>query len=328
MPALQRAENKAFFAGIAIASPTEWFGNLEGLSEVVISEQQNQELNKAKTFINDFGGRIYNSYLSLVTSSDIDALYIPLPPALHYKWAKIGLMNGKHVFIEKPSTIKLTDTKDLITIAAKNDLVLHENYMFVFHKQLDELQEVVRSGEIGEVRLYRISFGFPRRSIKDFRYIKELGGGALLDAGGYTFKYASFLLGETAKMTTAQANYVCDFDVEIFGSATMVNHDGLTAQLAFGMDNDYKCDIEIWGSKGTIIAGRVLTAPVGFTPTYTIKKNQHYETRNLSEDDAFLKSIERFIDCVNDGDKRQENYILLERQESFVDQFRKLSGFN
>lgn len=159
----------------------------------------------------------------------------------------------------------------------------------------------------------------------DFRYNKKLGGGALLDAGGYTMKYASLLLGDTAKVTTAQVNYDPDFEVEIFGTATMVNADGLTAQLAFGMDNDYHCDIEVWGSKGTLTSGRILTAPVGCVPDYTVKQNQDYKKYTFSEDDAFLKSILRFGECVYNNDARVNNYTVLLRQIELVQQFREIS---
>ena len=153
--------------------------------------------------------------------------------------------------------------------------------MFMYHDQLASLDSVVNSGEIGDVRLYRISFGFPMRTRGDFRYNKALGGGALLDAGGYTMKYANYLLGDSARLVTAQVNYIAGFDVEMFGSCTMVNNSGTTAQLAFGMDNDYKCEVEIWGSKGTITSSRILTAPEGFIPTYIIKKNQDIECFNV-----------------------------------------------
>ena len=105
----------------------------------------------------------------------------------------------------------------------------------------------------------------------------------------------------------------------------MVNSKGLTAQLAFGMDNDYKCEIEIWGSKGTITSNRILTAPEGFVPNYTIKKNQEFETRSLPADDAFLKSILQFVACVKDDAIRKENYNIIHRQESLVEQFKELS---
>ena len=327
MPALKKAEGEIEFAGIGYASPEEWFGDISSVSSESIKEQQERECAKAQTFIDAYGGKIYKGYQKLIESDEIDAIYLPLPPALHFKWAKMALENGKHVFVEKPSTTSLADTDSLIEIASSKGLALHENYMFVFHDQLKAIDDVVKSGEIGDVRLYRISFGFPLRAKNDFRYNKALGGGALLDAGGYTMKYANYLLGDTAKVVTAHVNNIDGFEVEMFGSCTMVNEKGMTSQLAFGMDNDYKCEVEIWGSKGTITSNRILTAPEGFVPTYTIKKNQDYETRDLPADDAFLKSIQRFVSCVNDNYARKENFQILHRQESLVEQFKELSGF-
>lgn len=325
MPALKKAGKDIEFAGIGYASPEEWFGDTRKISPESINEQQERERSKAQTFVDAYGGKIYHGYQKLIESVEMDSVYLPLPPALHYKWAKMALECGKHVFVEKPSTTSLADTDSLIEIASKKELALHENYMFMLHDQIKAIDNVVKSGEIGEVRLYRISFGFPLRTQNDFRYNKELGGGALLDAGGYTMKYASYLLGSTAKVITAQVNYIEGYEVDMFGSCTMINDEGLTAQLAFGMDNDYKCEVEIWGSKGTVSSNRILTAPEGFVPTYTIKKNQSFETRNLPADDAFFKSIEKFAECVNNPDSRIQNYGELHRQEKIVEDFKLLS---
>lgn len=326
LPALQNAGDKIQFAAIGIASPEEWFGDLTNISQETIDEQQSRERAKAQTFIDQYGGEIIVGYGNLVASDKIDAAYIPLPPALHFQWAKKALETGKHVFVEKPSTTSLADTDDLIRIASEKNLALHENYMFVYHAQLEAINDVVKSGEIGNVRLYRISFGFPLRQLNDFRYNKDLGGGALLDAGGYCMKYARYLLGDTAKVVTAQANHIDGFEVEMYGSATMANENGDVAQISFGMDNNYRCEIEIWGSKGTITSGRILTAPAGFVPSYTIKKNQDIETRELPADDAFLKSIQRFVACVESDETRKEEYAILHTQETLVEQFKELAN--
>ena len=327
MPAMRKAGSDLFFAGIAYATPEEWFSsNLSCITPKVVKEQQEREYTKALSFVDAYGGKIYKGYHSIIASKDIDAIYMPLPPALHYQWAKKALENGKHVFLEKPSTTNFAETKDLVSIAEKRGLALHENYMFVYHSQLDAIQRVVQNGEIGEVRLYRITFGFPQRAITDFRYNKALGGGALLDAGGYTFKLATQLLGPTIRLTTATAGYTDTFDVDIFGSATMINEEGTVAQVAVGMDNDYRCDLEIWGSKGTLTTKRSLTAPDGFGPNYIIKKNQEEEIRPLPTDDAFLKSIGRFILCVNNERERDENYKILILQERLVEDYKVLSN--
>ena len=326
LPALKLVDEFAF-AGIGVASAEEWYGKDIAYEEETERERLIREKNKAQTFIDAWGsGRIIESYNNLISSDDIDAVYLPLPPALHFKWAKKALENGKHVFVEKPSTTDAADTDVLIKVAKSKHLALHENYMFVYHNQLQVLNEVVNSGEIGDVRLYRITFGFPRRAQNDFRYNKSLGGGALIDAGGYTIKYGSYLLGDTARITTAQANYIDDFDVDMYGTATMVNDKGTTAQLAFGMDNDYKCEIEIWGSKGTIISNRILTAPAGFEPEYIIKKNQEYETRKLPADDAFRKSIEFFGRCIVDDKIREQEYKLVSTEAGLLSDFKNKAG--
>lgn len=323
LPALKKASDKFTFIGVAIASPQEWLGYLTNVSAEQVEQQLSKEYEKASTF----GGKVFKGYEAVIKSEEIDAIYIPLPPALHYKWAKLALENRKHVFVEKPSTCYLKDTEELISKAESMGLALHENYMFVFHNQIKELNDIIAFGEqIGTPRLYRISFGFPRRALTDFRYNKKLGGGALLDAGGYTMRYATELLGSTARVTTAHVNYDLDFEVEIFGSATIVNDEGMTAQLAFGMDNDFRCDIEVWGSKGTITSGRIMTAPVGCVPNYTLKQNQEYTKHDFSEDDAFYKSIMRFAECVMDEGIRKQNYAILLKQEQMVQQFRCFSG--
>lgn len=308
LPALQK-DRRFVFIGIGVADAEEWYGKESQVSMEMEKDRLRREGEKADSFIEMCGcGKVFESYTSLITSEEVDAVYIPLPPALHYKWAMLALQNGKHVFVEKPATIDSKDTQHLIDMARRRGLAFHENYMFIYHNQLQAVNKVVDSGEIGDVRLYRISFGFPRRAQNDFRYNKALGGGALIDAGGYTLKYALYLLGPSARLTTAHLNYTDGFDVDMYGSATMINDEGVTAQLAFGMDNDYKCEIEIWGSKGTLMSNRILTAPAGFEPECIIKRGPECRTFKLPEDDTFFKSIDRFYDCMMNVEVRQEEY--------------------
>lgn len=325
MPALQKCENITF-AGIGVFTREERYGS-ENISDAKFQELLKVEKEKAKIFIGQYGGKIFEGYGSVVTSSEIDTVYIPLPPALHFIWAKKALENGKHVLVEKPSTTSAEETKDLVQIASQRRLALHENYMFTFHDQLDAIENIVQSGEIGEVRLYRISFGFPRRASNDFRYNKALGGGALIDAGGYTIRYATQLLGPTAAIRYAQSNYVDGVGVDMYGSAALVNADGVTAQVAFGMDNNYKCELEVWGSTGCLTAGRVLTAPVDFVPTATIRKGNEEKTVNLPADDAFQKSIKHFVECIEDEKVRRERYRIITKQAELIDEFKRLSGW-
>lgn len=319
LPALKEA-GCFEYAGVAIASKDEFVGATD---EILVKERA-----KAQTFVDNYGGKIYEGYKTLIHSDEVDAIYLPLPPGLHYKWAKEALSAGKHILCEKPCTTALATTEDLMNDAEANGLAAHENYMFAFHEQLKAVDDIVKSGEIGDVRLYRISFGFPMRAQNDFRYNKDLGGGALLDCGGYTFKYASILLGPTAKMKYAQSNNIDGFNVDMYGSAALVNDEGVTAQVAFGMDHNYKCELEVWGSKGTIYTNRILTAPAGFVPEVIIRKGNEEEKRNLPADDAFKKSILHFCKCIEEEEVRKANYETLLRQARLVEQFKQLANID
>lgn len=316
LPALKEA-GCFDYAGVAIASKEEFVGATD---EILAKERA-----KAQTFVDNYGGKIYEGYSTLIHSDEVDAIYLPLPPGLHYKWAKKALVAGKHILVEKPCTTALADTEELMKEADEKGLAAHENYMFAFHDQLEAIDDIVKSGEIGDVRLYRIAFGFPMRAQNDFRYNKALGGGALLDCGGYTMKYASILLGPTAQLKYAQSNNIEGFNVDMYGSAALVNDEGVTAQVAFGMDHNYKCEVEVWCSKGTLYTNRILTAPAGLVPEVIIRKGNEEEKRNLPADDAFKKSILHFCHCIEDAGIRKANYLALLRQAKLVENFKHLS---
>lgn len=280
---------------------------------------------KAEAFAKEYGGLVFDDFDSMLLSDQIDAVYIPLPPALHFEWARKALNSGKHILVEKPFTTELRDTTELLSIAKAKGLAVHENYMFPFHSQISDIEGIINSGEIGDVRLYRVSFGFPMRDASDFRYDKSLGGGALLDCGGYTLKYASYLLGPSAHIVYAQSNYISGYDVDMYGSAALVNDSGVTVQTAFGMDHNYKCELEVWGSKGSLYTNRILTAPAGYEPDLTIKRGNQERVVKLCADDAFLKSILHFQQCILEDSSRENNYLSVLRQSELLDDFKQMN---
>lgn len=314
IPALSNHENFEY-VGVAVAAEDEWTGALN-------DEIKKSELAKAKNFADSYGGRIFSSYSELIQSDMVDAVYLPLPPALHYMWGRKVLECNKHLFMEKPFTVSLTETKELIELAEQKKLAVHENYMFVYHSQLEYIKRQIDENAVGDIRLIRIDFGFPFRNADDFRYNKALGGGALLDCGGYTLKLASMLLGNTSRVVTSNLNYKEGFDIDIYGSATIVNDDGLTAQISFGMDNSYKCSLELWGSDGTLFTNRIFTAPVGFEPTVIIRKGNDETVVKLKSDDTFGKSISFFEKCVNNDIIRNKNYEIILNQSKLINKFK------
>lgn len=299
---------------------------LKQMQVVAVAEEYDR--NKLQRFTDTFGIEDGGSFEELIQRTDIDAIYIPQPPALHYEWAKKSLHANKHVLIEKPSTISYSDTSDLVCDAEKNRLALHENYMFIYHAQLQKIREVIVSGAIGEIRLIRADFGFPLREKNDFRYVKELGGGALFDAGGYALRLITLLLDQTVHVDAAHLYGLPGYEVDMYGCAQLSNEKGEACQIAFGMDCEYRCSLEIWGSQGKLTTNRVFTAPEGYQPTAYIEHAGKIKETQLPMDDSFEKSIQVFLSEISNEAQRRQAYDDIITQARLVEEFRVLSGAN
>lgn len=281
---------------------------------------------KLRRFVDKYNIHVYESYDEVIQDENVDCIYVPLPPVFHYEWAKKALLAGKHVFLEKPSTISAEQTRELVGLAGSMGLVLQENYMFQYHAQLADIEKIIASGELGKLRLVRTSFGFPRRAGGDFRYVKELGGGTMLDNGGYTIKLINRLLGMSTRLVASRLDYDEETGVDIFGTAEFMNADGVLAQAAFGMDCQYQCSLELWGSKGRLTTGRIYTAPDGFVPTALIETGAGSRSIELASCDAFEESIKMYLRAVDDDGLRADMAQELVRQAEFVDAVRKNEG--
>lgn len=284
-----------------------------------------RDINRTQKFIDSFGGVGYSSYDDLLADSSIDAVYIPLPPALHYEWGKKVLDAGKHLFMEKPFTTNIYDTLQLLQLAKEKGLVAHENYMFLYHKQLTKIKEIIANDLLGDIRLYSMSFGFPLRGNNDFRYNKELGGGALLDCGGYPIRLAIDLLGDTAKVVHSKLVQPKGFNVDLYGNAVMENDDGVAAQISFGMDNAYKCELEVWGSRAILKANRIFTSPVDYMVNLKVYDNFGVREILVGKDDQFLNSIKFFYDCILYDYLRIKNYKDINRISRLVTFIRNIN---
>ena len=67
---------------------------------------------------------IYSDYRELLARDDIDAVDVVIPNRLHYEVGRAVLMSERHLLLEKPMALTLAQCDELVTLAAKHDLVL------------------------------------------------------------------------------------------------------------------------------------------------------------------------------------------------------------
>ena len=276
-----------------------------------------------------FQTKAFYSYQDLICDKGIDAIYIPLPNAMHKEWVERALEEKKHVLVEKSLACTLQEVEYLNQLASQNECVLIENFQFRFHKQIEVIKTIIEDGQIGELRSIYTSFGFPPFADKDnIRYNKDLGGGALLDAGAYPIKISQLFLGADVTVQSSSLYLDPQREVDIYGGGFIKQRNGsLFANVAFGFDNQYQCRIEFWGSKGKLTAPRVFTAPPNNDVELILETGQEKKVIKVEKSNHFRSMLCYFHELIttNNKDKIQREYHENVTQARLIEEFKNQS---
>jgi predicted dehydrogenase len=149
--------------------------------------------------------RVHPDYAALVADPALDAVYIPLPNGLHARWTLAALAAGKHVLCEKPLTANAAEAREVARAAREAGLVVMEAFHYRYHPLMARALEIVRGGEIGEVRRVRTRMCVCIPLPRDIRYQLDLAGGATMDTGCYAINSLRVLAGEEPAVVSAHA---------------------------------------------------------------------------------------------------------------------------
>lgn len=140
--------------------------------------------------------KAYGSYEELLADPEVEAIYNPLPNHLHVPWSVRAAEAGKHVLCEKPIALSTRECRALMAVRDQRQVKIGEAFMVRTHPQWLRAREVMRSGEIGELRLVMTAFSYFNRDPRNIRNIPEYGGGGLMDIGCYPVTTSRFLFEE------------------------------------------------------------------------------------------------------------------------------------
>ena len=137
--------------------------------------------------------KAYGSYEELLADPEIDAIYNPLPNHLHVPWSIKAAEAGKHVLCEKPIALSVAETQTLIRARDAAGVLIGEAFMVKTHPQWLRASEIVRSGELGELRSISSVFSYFNRDPANVRNVPAYGGGGLMDVGCYPITMSRFI---------------------------------------------------------------------------------------------------------------------------------------
>ncbi|MFC0503743.1 Gfo/Idh/MocA family protein [Micromonospora costi] len=140
--------------------------------------------------------RAYGSWAELAADPELDVVYVATPHAAHHEAAMTCLAAGRAVLLEKPFTLDLATSTELVETARAAGVFLMEAMWMRTNPLILRMVEVIADGAIGTVTSVQADFGVAGPFPPEHRMrARVLGGGALLDLGVYPLSLAHLLLG-------------------------------------------------------------------------------------------------------------------------------------
>jgi predicted dehydrogenase len=215
---------------------------------------------KAQAFAEKFGLPAHaRSLEELCADPRVQAVYVATPHPSHEAQAIQCIEAGKHVLCEKPMTMDAAGTERVIAAARKMNVFLMEAFMYRCHPLIREVLERLRSGVIGQIQHVRADFSFRvPRDPKGRLFDLKLGGGAILDVGGYPMSFARMIAGLVegkpfAEPTSLHAvGFLGPTGADEVTTATLTFASGLTAVTSCAVHQELGRRVSVCGELGRI----------------------------------------------------------------------------
>jgi predicted dehydrogenase len=156
---------------------------------------------KAEALASKYGvAKTYDSYEALCAQKDVDVIYIATLPNTHLADSLIAINAGKHLLVEKPSTISKAEAETLYSAAKNAGVFAMEAMWSRYLPQASILRKMLENGTLGTIELIQADFG------QDNRAIARLwlpGASIVQDMGIYPIAFTEQILGTPTKITAA-----------------------------------------------------------------------------------------------------------------------------
>jgi aryl-alcohol dehydrogenase-like predicted oxidoreductase/predicted dehydrogenase len=224
----------------------------------------------------------YNRYEDVLADPSVQAVYLAIPHPFHAEWAIKAAEAGKHILCEKPIALNHAEAMAVVEAAQRQDVFLMEAYMYRCHPQTRKLLELIRSGVIGQVRVIQATFSFQVASHPEGRLLNNtLGGGGILDVGGYCTSIARLIAGAAMGQAVAEPVQVAAVGhvgevtrVDEYTIASLLFPNDIVAQLFTGVQVNGENVVRVFGSEGAMTLSSPWLPRTGEDLSIFVKKNQ------------------------------------------------------
>ena len=233
---------------------------------------------------------VHNSYSDLIEDSNVDAVYISLTNVQHKEWVVAALDAGKHVLCEKPLALNAEEVRIMMNAAERNQRLLVEAVWTRWQPRMQRMAEIIRRGDIGDVRRISTAFTFQGDLAGNYRSEPTMGGGALLDVGCYQTHLWLTFLGETIDVSLQNVE-------RRLGSTGIDLTTNVHAQLNGNIASDSLSSFDLAPEQKIIVEGSTATMKTGVGEAFTLWKQEATlivgeTTESFAPDDAFSLMVQ------------------------------------
>ena len=245
--------------GCSRAAQKYFFPYINSSENADIEFVGSRSIKKAEEWAKKYDCNKFGNYADVI-NSDVDAVYISLPIAMHEEWSIKAANAGKHVLCEKSSTISYQSAKKMLQACKNNNVRILEGLAFRFHPQHKQIQNLINE-ELGNIQNFYGIFGFPPPPENDIRWKKELGGGVLNDVTCYPICASRIIFQSEPVSVLAHLEFDKKFQVDKLADVFLKYKDEKTAFISSGFNNYYQSKYDVWGSNAKISTKRTYAVP-------------------------------------------------------------------
>lgn len=216
--------------------------------ELVATASRSQD--KADAFAAEHGGKGYDSVEALLADPGIDAVYIASPHHVHKEHTILAARAGKAILCEKPFTLNAAEATEALAAVEAAGVFFMEAFMYRCSPQMRKVRELLESGAIGAPRMVNAEFAFQAgREWDNFRTDAAVGGGGLMDVGGYCVSLALLVFGSEPS-DTMYAKGLDEAGYDGMGAGLLKWPGGEAAHFGTGIHLNMVNDARIYGDAG------------------------------------------------------------------------------